>query len=114
MSDWADHLTTLFPDVRLKRFLEMRGADGGPWSRLCALPALWTGLLYDQASLDAAWELVRDWTAEEREALRDGVPRLALKTPFQARHAASDRPRYGAIAKQGLKARAKSESRPRR
>jgi glutamate--cysteine ligase len=105
MSDWSDHLTTLFPEVRLKRFLEMRGADAGPWSRLCALPALWTGLLYDQASLDAAWDLVKDWTAEERQALRDGVPRLALKTPFRGatlHPIARDMVR---IAKQGLVAR---------
>jgi len=85
MSDWSDHLTTLFPEVRLKRFLEMRGADGGPWRRLCALPALWTGLLYDTASLDAAWDLVADWTAEERQALRDAVPRLGLNAPFRDR-----------------------------
>ncbi|WP_088343021.1 MULTISPECIES: glutamate--cysteine ligase [Rhodomicrobium] len=83
MSDWTDHLTTLFPEVRLKKFLEMRGADGGPWRRLCALSALWTGLLYDRASLDAAWALVKDWTAEERQAMRDAVPRRALYTPFR-------------------------------
>ncbi len=70
MSDFADHLTTIFPEARLKTFLEMRGADGGPWRRLCALPALWVGLLYDQASLDAAWDLAKDWDAETREALR--------------------------------------------
>ncbi len=83
LRDWEDHLTTAFPEVRLKRFLEMRGADGGPWNRLCALPALWVGLLYDSAARDAAWDLVRSWTAEERAALRDGVPRLALNTPFR-------------------------------
>jgi glutamate--cysteine ligase len=83
LSDWNDHLTTAFPEVRLKRYLEMRGADGGPWSRLCALPAFWTGLLYDDAALDAAWDLVRDFSMEERNALRDGVPRQALKLPFR-------------------------------
>src|SRR5208282_4332566 len=67
MADWADHLTTIFPEVRLKRFLEMRGADGGSWRRICALPALWVGLYYDQVALDAAWDLVKDWSAEERE-----------------------------------------------
>jgi glutamate--cysteine ligase len=67
----------------MKKFLEMRGADGGPWGRLCALPAFWVGLLYDQVSLDAAWDLVRDFSLEERNALRDGVPRLALKLPFR-------------------------------
>jgi glutamate--cysteine ligase len=83
MGDWANHLSTVFPDVRLKRFLEMRGADGGPWNRLCALPAFWTGLLYDDAALDAAWDLVKDFSMAERHALRDGVPRHALKLPFR-------------------------------
>ena len=82
MSDWIDHLSTAFPEVRLKSFLEMRGADGGPWSRICALPALWVGLLYDQGALDAAWDLVKDWSMEEREALRSAVPKLALDAPI--------------------------------
>jgi glutamate--cysteine ligase len=77
-------MTTAFPEVRLKKYLEMRGADGGPWNRLCALPAFWVGLLYDDASLDAAWYLVSDFTMAERNALRDGVPRHALKLPFRA------------------------------
>jgi glutamate--cysteine ligase len=79
-SDWWDHLSTAFPEVRLKSFLEMRGADGGPWSRICALPAFWVGLLYDQGALDAAWGLVKDWSMEERERLRNEVPKLALDT----------------------------------
>jgi glutamate--cysteine ligase len=83
LKDWADHMTTAFPEVRLKKYLEMRGADGGPWNRLCALPAFWVGLLYDQTSLDAAWDLVKDFTRSERHALRDGVPRHALKLPFR-------------------------------
>src|SRR3546814_7622678 len=83
MADWSDHMTTAFPEVRMKKFLEMRGADGGPWGRLCALPAFWVGLLYDDAALDAAWDLVKDFTREERHALRDGVPRQALKLPFR-------------------------------
>lgn len=83
LRDWSDHMTTAFPEVRLKKFLEMRGADGGPWNRLCALPAFWTGLLYDDAALDAAWDLVKDFTLAERNALRDGVPKLALKVPFR-------------------------------
>jgi glutamate--cysteine ligase len=83
LRDWADHLTTLFPEARLKTYLEMRGADGGPWWRLCALPALWVGLLYDQTALDAAWDICKSWTNEEREHLRAEVPRLALKTPFR-------------------------------
>ena len=70
LSDWADHLTTIFPEVRIKQFMEMRGADGGPWRRLCALPAFWVGLLYDQSSLDAAWDLVKSMDAETRDALR--------------------------------------------
>jgi glutamate--cysteine ligase len=83
LSDWSDHLTTLFPEVRLKRFLEMRGADGGPWRSLCALPALWVGLLYHQSTLDAAWDRVADWTIEEHEYLRAEVPKRGLKTPFR-------------------------------
>ena len=82
LSDWNDHLSTAFPEVRLKSFLEMRGADGGPWGRICALPAFWVGLLYDQNALDAAWDLVKDWTMEERQALRDSVPKLALDAPI--------------------------------
>ncbi|HEX8215188.1 MAG TPA: glutamate--cysteine ligase [Allosphingosinicella sp.] len=78
-SDWIDHLSTAFPEVRLKSFLEMRGADGGPWSRICALPALWVGLLYHQGALDAAWDEVKHWTIEERQVLRDSVPKLGLK-----------------------------------
>ncbi|MDH5749505.1 MAG: glutamate--cysteine ligase [Rhodospirillales bacterium] len=83
LSDWENHLTTAFPEVRMKRYLEMRGADGGPWGRLCALPAFWVGLLYDTQSRDAAWDLVKDWSTEEREAMRREVPRLALMTPFR-------------------------------
>ncbi|MFG1202705.1 glutamate--cysteine ligase [Xanthobacter aminoxidans] len=85
LSDWINHLSTIFPEVRLKRFLEMRGADAGPSINLCALPAFWVGLLYDQQSLDAAWDLVKDWTAEERQTLRDDVPRLALKAEIRGR-----------------------------
>ena len=70
LSDWADHLTTVFPEARIKQFIEQRGADGGPWRRLCALPAFWVGLLYDQTALDAAWDLCKGWSAEQREALR--------------------------------------------
>ncbi len=83
VQDWEDHLTTAFPEVRLKKYLEMRGADGGPWSRLCALPALWVGLLYDASSLDHAWSIIRDWTTEEHAYLRDMVPVHALNTKFR-------------------------------
>ena len=82
-ADWTDHLTTAFPEVRLKQFLEMRGADGGPWGRLCALPAFWVGLLYDSDARNAAWDLVGDLTPEEHATLRRDVPRLALSTPFR-------------------------------
>ncbi|WP_334182930.1 glutamate--cysteine ligase [Novosphingobium sp.] len=82
LSDWTDHLSTAFPEVRLKSFLEMRGADGGPWGRICALPALWVGLLYDQGALDAAWDLVKDWDMEGRELLRNSVPKLGLDAPL--------------------------------
>jgi glutamate--cysteine ligase len=83
--DWADHLTTIFPEVRLKKYLEMRGTDSGPWRRLCALPAFWTGILYDQAALDGAWEIVKDWTAEERQKLRDDVPTQAMQAMIRGR-----------------------------
>jgi glutamate--cysteine ligase len=86
ISDWANHISTIFPEVRLKRYLEMRGADGGPWRRLPALPAYWAGILYDDDSLEAAWDLVKNWTAEERQKLRDDVPKLG----FAARIAGHD------------------------
>lgn len=84
MGDWVNHLGTIFPEVRLKRFLEMRGADGGPWRGICALPAFWVGLLYDQTSLDAAYDLISSWTTDEMQALRDGVPVGGLKTQFRS------------------------------
>ena len=80
ITDWTDHLSTAFPEVRLKSFLEMRGADGGRWGRICALPALWVGLLYDGQALDAAWDLVKHWSIEQREKFRHDVPKLALET----------------------------------
>ncbi|WP_293880269.1 glutamate--cysteine ligase [Sphingomonas sp.] len=78
LQDWTDHLSTAFPEVRLKSFLEMRGADGGPWNKICALPAFWVGLLYDQTALDAAWDEVKHWTIADHQRIRDEVPRLAL------------------------------------
>src|SRR6202045_1299561 len=92
ISDWANHISSIFPEVRLKRYLEMRGADSGPLPNLLALPALWAGLLYDDVSLDAAWDLVKNWTAEERQKLRDTVPREGLsatvggRTVFEIAH----------------------------
>jgi glutamate--cysteine ligase len=108
LSDWADHLTTLFPEARLKSFIEMRGADSGPRGMLCALPAFWAGLLYDEPTLEAAWALVRDWTAEEREALHRAVPKSALATPFRGRTVLDIAKDTLALAHQGLKARAKA------
>ncbi|MEZ5647839.1 MAG: glutamate--cysteine ligase [Alphaproteobacteria bacterium] len=107
LSDFADHMTTAFPEVRLKRYLEMRGADGGPWSRLCALPAFWVGLLYDDASLDAAWDLVKGWSQEERENLRREAPRLGLGAAVGI-HSLRDLGReILELAKQGLVRRAR-------
>ncbi len=107
LSDWADHLTTAFPEARIKQFIEMRGADGGPWRRLCALPAFWTGLMYDQSALDGAWDLVKGWDAETREALRvaasvDGLQAQVgdIKMLDIAREAV-------ALSEIGLKARAR-------
>ncbi len=105
MSDWEDHLSTLFPEVRLKTFIEQRGADGGPWNRLCALPAFWVGLLYDESALDAAWDLVKDVTAEERQALRLGAAKTALKTPFRSGTLQDLAREALAISRSGLKAR---------
>jgi glutamate--cysteine ligase len=105
MGDWVDHLTTAFPEVRLKKFLEMRGADGGPWRRICAVPALWTGLLYDGAALDAAWDLVKDWTDEERAFLRREVPKTGLATMFRGKPLKILARQTVAIARQGLAAR---------
>ena len=106
MGDFKNHLSTLYPDVRLKTYLEMRGADGGPWRRLCALPALWVGLLYDDAALDGARELIRTWTAEERAGLRDAVPRTALATPFRNTNVLEISREVVGLAREGLKRRA--------
>jgi len=105
LSDWANHVSTIFPEVRLKRYLEMRGADSGPWARLPALPAFWVGLLYDNACLDAAWDLAKDWTAEERQQLRDDVPRLAFKAQIRGRFAFELARECVAIAHAGLRRR---------
>jgi len=103
--DWADHLTTLFPDVRLKRFMEMRGADAGTVPELMALPAFWAGLLYDRASLAEVSALTRDWTGDEVQVLRDEVPRLGLKTPFRGGTVQDVARDAVAIADRGLKRR---------
>ena len=110
LGDWSDHLTTAFPEVRLKRYLEMRGTDGGPWARLCALPAFWVGLLYDPVALDAAWDMTKDWTAEEHDHLRREVPRTALKTPFRDTTVGELATRALEIAGAGLGRRARLDS----
>jgi glutamate--cysteine ligase len=112
-SDWTDHLTTAFPDVRMKQFLEMRGADGGPWDGLCALPAFWVGLLYDQGALDAAWDLVKDWTADDRAALGREVPVSALRTTFKGQSLKELAREVVAISDAGLKCRARLDSKGR-
>ncbi|MCJ8190744.1 glutamate--cysteine ligase [Sphingomicrobium aestuariivivum] len=110
-ADWTDHLSTIFPEVRLKSFLEMRGADGGPWNRICALPALWVGLLYDGPTLDAAWDLCKDWSLEERERLRADVPKMGLRTPvpgFGTMQQLAER--VVELANEGLRARARTNA----
>jgi len=107
LGDWTNHLSTLFPDVRLKRFLEMRGADGGPWRRICALPAFWVGLLYDDGALDAAEALTRDWTVEEVTALRNAVPAEGLKADFRGKPLLDVAREVVLISRQGLAARAR-------
>jgi glutamate--cysteine ligase len=107
LSDWADHLTTLFPEARIKKFIEMRGADGGPWRRLCALPAFWVGLTYDQAALDAAYDMVKDWDAETREGLRVAASEGGLQAEFGGIKMHDLAREAVAIAHGGLKARAR-------
>lgn len=108
LSDWADHMTTVFPEARVKKYIEMRGADGGPWRRLCALPALWVGLTYDQGALDAAWDLVKGWDAETREALRRSAGRDGLQAQAGGVRMHDLAREVLAIAEGGLKARARS------
>ncbi len=107
LSDWADHLTTAFPEARIKQYMEMRGADGGPWRRLCALPAMWTGLMYDQGALDAAWDLVKGWTGETREAWRIAASKDALQAEVGGMKMQDLAREVLAISEAGLKARAR-------
>lgn len=109
LSDWADHLTTLFPEARLKKYLEMRGADGGRWRSLCSLPALWVGLLYDQTALDAAWDMVKDWSAAERAALHGAVPKEGFRARFRDETVRDLALRVLAVAREGLKSRARND-----
>ena len=110
IKDWEDHMSTAFPEVRLKTFLEMRGADGGPWARLCALAAFWVGLLYDDSAREAAWDLVKDWSIEEMTILRNEVPRTALKTPFRNHTVREVALETLLIARKGLKNRARIDA----
>lgn len=105
LSDFDDHLSTIFPEVRMKTFLEMRGSDTGPWGELCAFPAFWTGLLYDEAALDAAWDLVKDWSEAERHQLRRDVPKLGLQTPIRGKTLREVAIAALAISREGLKTR---------
>ncbi|WP_299913314.1 glutamate--cysteine ligase [uncultured Paracoccus sp.] len=107
LSDWADHMTTVFPEARVKKFIEMRGADGGPWRRLCALPAFWVGLTYDQGALDAAWDLVKGWDHETREGLRRGAAKSALQAEVNGIKMHDLAREVVAIAEAGLKSRAR-------
>jgi glutamate--cysteine ligase len=109
LKDWEAHLTTVFPEVRLKRFLEMRGADGGPWRLICALPALWVGIMYDEEAQRQAAALIADWTHEERTFLRDEVPRTALKTPFRGGTVQDLAKQVLAISQGGLERRGRQE-----
>ena len=110
LEDWEDHLTTAFPEVRLKRFLEMRGADGGPWDGLCALPAFWAGILYEQDSLDAAWDLSSGWSMEQRLKLREDAPRLGMKASIGGRTIQDISKEVLEIAHRGLTARERFNS----
>ncbi|RDJ23655.1 glutamate--cysteine ligase [Bosea caraganae] len=110
MSDWANHLSTMFPEVRLKRFLEMRGADAGPEGMLNALPAFWVGLLYDQTALDAAWDLVKGWNASERQGLRDCVPKLGLQASIAGRPLAEVAREVLALSRAGLARRTRRDA----
>lgn len=107
LSDWADHLTTAFPEARIKKYMEMRGADGGPWRRLCALPAFWVGLMYDQSALDGAWDLVKGWDAETREGLRVAASQSGLQAQVGDIKMIDLAREVVAISEAGLKARAR-------
>jgi len=110
MGDWTDHMTTNFPEVRLKKYLEMRGTDGGPWRSLCALPAYWVGLLYDSDAQSAAWDMIKDWSIEEQARMRDDVPAQGLKTPFRGGTVQDLAKQSLEIASAGLKRRARKDA----
>ncbi|MEM6650417.1 MAG: glutamate-cysteine ligase family protein, partial [Pseudomonadota bacterium] len=106
MEDWKDHLSTAFPEVRLKTFLEMRGADSGSWGRICALPAFWVGLLYHQESLDAAWDLVKDWSPETRAQFRLDAAQFGMSSQVEGRPLQDIAKEVLGLSTQGLRARA--------
>jgi glutamate--cysteine ligase len=113
ISDWANHVSTIFPEVRLKRYIEMRGSDGGPWMRIPALPAFWIGLIYDDGVLDAAWDLVKHWSAEERQKLRDDVTRRGLKATIRGRSLHEIGKEVLALARRGLARRERRDAQGR-
>ena len=108
IKDWENHLSTLFPEARLKRFIEMRGADGGPWNHICALPAFWVGLLYDRGAMYAAKDLVSGWSVNALQTLRQQVPHTGMATEFEGRTVQSWLQELLAISTSGLKARGKA------
>jgi glutamate--cysteine ligase len=110
ISDWANHVSTIFPEVRLKRYLEMRGSDSGLWRMIVALPAYWVGILYDDDCLQAAWDLVKDWSAEERQKLRDDVPRLGFDAEIRGRNVLTLAQETLRLAEHGLTRRRKFDS----
>jgi glutamate--cysteine ligase len=107
LSDWADHLTTAFPEARMKKYIEMRGADGGPWRRLCALPAFWVGLMYDQTALDGAWDLVKSWTPAQHDALRTAASIDGLQAKVTGINMHDLAREVVALSHEGLKTRAR-------
>ncbi len=112
LSDWADHLTTIFPEARVKQYIEMRGADGGPWDKICGLPALWVGLMYHRPSLEAAWDIARNWSVEERSTLRRDVARLGLKAKIRGRSVQEIAKEIVELSRAGLAVRARADISP--
>lgn len=105
IEDWQNHTTCVFPIVRLKPWIEMRGADGGSWQYLCALPALWTGLLYDVDAQQATTDLIKDWAADERRSLHLDTPKAGLQTKFRRGTVANIAKQILTIAEHGLQRR---------
>ena len=110
LDDWADHLTTIFPEARLKKFIEMRGADAGQWHRLCALPAFWVGICYDQSSLDAAWDIVKNWDEDDRKNLRVAAAKDGLNGSVGNKKLIDLAKETVQISENGLEKRAKASS----